>query len=422
MGDSECAGEPEVQPEVDGGAERGSWVAMARGLALAALAVGIFGGVHAYVALRLIEGARLVGGAASLAWAATFALFASIPLTLLLRGALPRPLATAALRAVYLWLGLLPLLLTAVALADAGSAAAALARGAPLSERWSPGLAAAVVGACLLALAYGVRSALGPPKIEELDVPIDGLGPGLDGLRIVQISDLHVGETLRADWVRRVVDQVNRLRPDVVAITGDVADGDARAVREDLAPLRSLAPKLGSFFVTGNHEYYSGAEEYEALLRELGVQVLHNEHRVLARGGDSLVVAGVTDVEGGRFSPAHAPRPDLAFSGAPAGAPRVLLAHQPRAASSAAPFAVDLQLSGHTHGGQVFPWMLLVRLQQPVLSGLKVIDGVRVYTHRGTGFWGPPVRFGARPEIACLTLVPGGRSRAALPADRRQIV
>jgi predicted MPP superfamily phosphohydrolase len=118
------------------------------------------------------------------------------------------------------------------------------------------------------------------------------------------------------------------------------------------------------------------------------------------------VVAGLTDHDGGRFSASRAPRPDLAFSGAPEGAPRIPLAHQPRAASSGAPYGVDLQLSGHTHGGQIFPWTLFVRLQQPVLRGLKSIDGVRVYTHRGTGFWGPPVRLGARPEIACLTLRP----------------
>jgi predicted MPP superfamily phosphohydrolase len=249
-----------------------------------------------------------------------------------------------------------------------------------------------------------MRSALGPPAIERVLVPIAGLRPGLEGLRIVQISDLHIGETLHAPWARRVAQAVNRLEPDVVAITGDLADGSAARLGAEVAPLGEIRSRLGTFFVTGNHEYYNGAPGWEEQVRRLGITVLHNEHRVLTRGGDALVVAGVTDYEGGRFSAMDAPRPDLAFAGAPDRAPRILLAHQPRAAYAAAPFRVDLQLSGHTHGGQIFPWMFFVRLQQPVLRGLRTVGGVRVYTHRGTGFWGPPVRVGASAEIACLTL------------------
>jgi uncharacterized protein len=142
----------------------------------------------------------------------------------------------------------------------------------------------------------------------------------------------------------------------------------------------------------------------ESEVRRLGITVLNNEHRILSSKGDRLVIAGVTDFDAGVFWPEHASRPDRALAGAPQGVPRILLAHQPRSAKSAAGHGVDLQLSGHTHGGQFFPWMLFVRLQQPVLSGLRRIAGVQVYTHRGTGFWGPPVRLCARPEIAELTL------------------
>jgi len=135
-----------------------------------------------------------------------------------------------------------------------------------------------------------------------------------------------------------------------------------------------------------------------------GVTVLHNEHVVVERGGAKLVVAGVTDFDAGQFGPAHASRPDVALSGAPEGVPRILLAHQPRSARFAANQKVDLMLSGHTHGGQIFPWMFLVRLQQPVISGLRTLFGVRVYTSRGTGYWGPPIRLGPTPEITELTL------------------
>jgi uncharacterized protein len=404
MGDGEFAEGPEVESELEASLERVPLAAILRGLAFAAIAVGLVGGLHYYIALRFIEGARLSGQAEEAAWTAAGALFCSIPLSFFLRGVLPRRAASAMRTLVYLWMGLFALLITAVAVADLGSALFALARGTPASARWNPGLLTLVLAVAVTALAFGVRTALGPPDIERIAVPIAGLRPGLEGLRIVQISDLHIGETLHADWAESIAREVNRLEPDVVAITGDLADGSAARLGEEVAPLGGIRARLGTFFVTGNHEYYNGAPGWEERVRSLGITVLHNEHRVLSRGGDALVVAGVTDSEGGRFSAADAPRPDLAFAGAPEGAPRVLLAHQPRAAFQAAPFGVDLQLSGHTHGGQIFPWMFFVRLQQPVLRGLKRVAGVRVYTHRGTGFWGPPVRVGARAEIACLTL------------------
>ncbi|MBI5544213.1 MAG: metallophosphoesterase, partial [Deltaproteobacteria bacterium] len=161
----------------------------------------------------------------------------------------------------------------------------------------------------------------------------------------------------------------------------------------------AIRAKDGVFFVTGNHEYYSGLSSWLSALQRMGWRVLANEHQVIHRGGARLVIAGVNDHDSQDSSPAQA------LEGAPAGAPRVLLAHQPRSAFQAGGLGVDLQLSGHTHGGQFFPWKYFVRLQQPVLAGLAVVGGVRVYTHRGTGYWGPPLRLGAPPEIAVLELV-----------------
>jgi predicted MPP superfamily phosphohydrolase len=172
-----------------------------------------------------------------------------------------------------------------------------------------------------------------------------------------------------------------------------------------------LRARDGVFFVTGNHEYYFGAAAWEAEVDRVGVTVLHNSHRVLRRGADSLVVAGVTDYTGGQFDPAHESRPDLAFEGAPKDVPRILLAHQPKSARAAAAQGVDLQISGHTHGGQIFPFMFIVRMVQPVVQGLRQMYGIWVYTNRGTGYWGPPMRVGPTPEITEITLTRGERLR-----------
>ncbi|MFP2910296.1 metallophosphoesterase, partial [Pyxidicoccus sp. 3LFB2] len=253
-------------------------------------------------------------------------------------------------------------------------------------------------------------TARGRARVERLTVPVAGLGPGLSGLKVVQISDIHIGLTLDGRWLRRVVEQVNALKPDIVAVTGDLVDGFVEALRDEVKPLADLRAPLGVFYVTGNHEYYNDGPAWAAEVARLGLTVLQNEHRVVERGGARLTVAGVTDHDAGHVHPAHASRPDVALHGAPSGVPRLLLAHQPRSALDVARagVAVDLQLSGHTHGGQVFPFMFFVKLQQPVVRGLATIAGVRVYTHRGTGYWGPPMRLGPAPEIAELTLVSAG--------------
>jgi predicted MPP superfamily phosphohydrolase len=199
---------------------------------------------------------------------------------------------------------------------------------------------------------------------------------------------------------------VNRLEPDLVAITGDLVDGSVPELRSHVAPLARLSSKHGSFFVTGNHEYYSGVLPWLVELKRLGIKVLHNEHVVIERGGAQLVLAGVPDYNAGHFDESHRSDPQQALAGAPqnAGA-RVLLAHQPRSAPAAAEAGFDLQLSGHTHGGQFLPWNFFVRFQQPFTAGLHRLGRMWVYVSRGTGYWGPPKRFGAPSEITELVLV-----------------
>jgi predicted MPP superfamily phosphohydrolase len=259
-------------------------------------------------------------------------------------------------------------------------------------------------------LAFGIVGARRTARVREVSVPIEGLPAGLDGFSIVQISDVHVGPTVKREYVQRIVDAANRLDADVVAITGDLVDGRVRDLSADVEPLARLRSRHGTYFVTGNHEYYSGAAEWTAQLEQLGLRVLNNEHVVLEHAGARLVLAGVTDYSAGHFVPAHKSDPGRALAGAPADAAvRVLLAHQPRSAEAAAEAGFDVQLSGHTHGGQFWPWNLFVRLQQPYTAGLHRLRSLWVYTSRGTGYWGPPVRLGAPSEITRLRLVAAPR-------------
>lgn len=251
---------------------------------------------------------------------------------------------------------------------------------------------------------YGFLQARGKSRVARLDVPLTGLHPSLQGFRIVQISDLHVGPTIKAPFVASVVDQVNALNPDLIAFTGDLADGDVDRLWPHVAPLQGLKAPHGVFFVTGNHEYYSGVEQWVGAATRLGFEVLLNAHRLIERDGGRLLVAGVTDFGGDEYGAAHASDPQAALTGAPPHDLRLLLAHQPRSIDAAAAAGFDLQLSGHTHGGQFIPWKFVIPLQQPYVAGLHRHQGTWLYVSRGTGYWGPPMRLGAPPEISLITL------------------
>ncbi|GLC93688.1 ser/threonine protein phosphatase [Cupriavidus sp. TA19] len=295
-----------------------------------------------------------------------------------------------------------------------------LARDIALAAAWlagkllgwqAPGLvsgsALAVPLLALLVTLAGYINARRVARVVEVDVPVAGLPEALHGFTIAQISDIHVGPTIKRPYLDRIVDRVNSLQPDAVAITGDLVDGTVRELSAHTAPLARLQARHGSYFVTGNHEYYAGAQPWIDELRRLGLRVLMNEHVVLQHGGHPLVLAGVTDYSAGRFHESHRSDPHRAIAGAPAQAGvRVLLAHQPRTAVAAAEAGFDLQLSGHTHGGQFWPWNLFVPMQQPYTAGLVRHGAMWIYVSRGTGYWGPPKRFGAPSEITRLRLVP----------------
>lgn len=263
-----------------------------------------------------------------------------------------------------------------------------------------------VLGGAVTAGAIGYREARSRAKVVTVDVPIRGLAPALEGFTIVQLSDVHVGHTIRRDYVRAIVDAVNERKADLVAITGDLVDGSVEDLDPDVAPLGDIESRLGTFFCTGNHEYYAGALEWIAKLDRLGIRTLVNEHVVVERGGAPLVLGGVCDYSMGRYVSSHESSPKRAIEGAPKDAPKVLLAHQPRSAFAAAEAGFDLQLSGHTHGGQFFPWNLVVHAVHPFVAGLeRVEEKMWIYVSKGTGYFGPPVRIGADAEITELRLV-----------------
>ncbi|WP_425329745.1 metallophosphoesterase [Streptomyces cacaoi] len=264
----------------------------------------------------------------------------------------------------------------------------------------------AVLGITAVLLAWGYAEARRVPRVRRLDVQLPRLGAGLDGTRVVLITDTHYGPLDRARWSARVCETVNTLEADLVCHTGDIADGTAERRRAQAAPLGTVQATHGRVYVTGNHEYYSEAQGWVDLMDELGWEPLRNRHLLLEHGGDALVVAGVDDVtaesSGLAGHRAHLPG---ALHGADPDLPVLLLAHQPQFVDRAAAHGVDLQLSGHTHGGQIWPFHHLVRLDQPALAGLSR-HGTRtlLYTSRGTGFWGPPFRVFAPSEITLLVL------------------
>jgi predicted MPP superfamily phosphohydrolase len=266
--------------------------------------------------------------------------------------------------------------------------------------------AVAVPLLAVIATVIGFIDARRRPRVVEVLVPLAELAPALRGFTIAQISDVHIGPTIKREFLRRIVEIVNSLDVDLIAITGDLVDGSVEQLAEHVEPLRGLHARHGTYFVTGNHEYYSGAPAWITELRRLGLRVLLNEHVVLDHGGSGILIAGVTDYSAHHFEPSHRSDPEAALAGAPVSLrPRVLLAHQPRTAAAAADAGFDLQLSGHTHGGQFWPWNLFVRLQQPFTAGLHRLGRLWVYTSRGSGYWGPPKRLGVPSEIARVRLV-----------------
>jgi len=366
--------------------------------------------LHLYVGLRLLPDMPFgtLGVAALGVWLIVST--SLTPLGLLARRIKRQPLSDRLAWAGLLAIGSLSSLLVLTLIRDVvllvGHAVSGLFEG-DLLQRFQSSSAVAVPILAGLFTLVGLVNARRRAKVRSVNVPIADLPASLHGFTIAQISDIHIGPTIKREYVAAIVDAVNRLDADMIAVTGDLVDGSVKQLSVHTQPLSRLSARHGAFFVTGNHEYYSGVSGWVAELRRLGLCVLMNEHVVLRHKGGVIVVAGVTDYSAHHYDPAQQSDPAGAIAGAPTNAAvKLLLAHQPRSAFAAEPAGFDLQLSGHTHGGQFWPWTFFVRLQQPFTAGLRRLGSLWVYTSRGTGYWGPPQRLGAPSEITHLRLVP----------------
>ena len=381
----------------------GRWIVVA-------VALGLIGGIHYYLWARLVRDTHMPAPWNGVAVAALALLAASLPAALVLGRSRSSALHLLVWPA-YVWMGTMFLLFVTVLGSDLLRAVAAgLARGGQPPDPARRTLMARIAATTVAALSGGLalaalRSALGPVAVRRVNVPLKRLPRPQHGFTIVQLTDLHVGPTIGRAFVEQIVRHTNALGPDLVAITGDLVDGSVAELRDAVAPLGELRARHGVFFVTGNHEYYSGVRAWLDEVERLGIRVLRNQRVSIGDRAGSFDLAGVDDRSSshhGGLDPVAAL--EQALGGRDPGRELVLLAHQPRSFFDAAPFGVGLQLSGHTHGGQLFPFGLLVRLQQPFLAGLHRRDDSHLYVSRGTGYWGPPMRLGAHAEITQIVL------------------
>lgn len=370
---------------------------------------GLTIGTHYYLWARLIRDPMLPSPWRQVATVALIVLALSIPVSMMAWRILPRNLAIPVSWVGYIWMGSMFVVLV---LLWGGELArwswikyASLASVDGGRREFLAQLLAGGAGAFGLALSgWGVWSAIRPVEVKRMTIRLKKLPQSLNGLRLVQLSDMHVGLTIGHDFVQDVVRKVNALEPDIVAITGDLVDGSIEDIGDVVARLGEIRAKLGTYFVTGNHEYYSGADSWLSFLRSIGVRVLRNEHVELTTNGGVIHVAGVDDWTAHRFGNGHGADMERAMKGRDSSKPVVLLAHQPVQFDEARAHGVDLQISGHTHGGQIFPFGFLTRLAQPFVSGLHARGDSQIYVSSGTGYWGPPMRIAAPAEITLIEL------------------
>jgi predicted MPP superfamily phosphohydrolase len=388
---------------------------VSRVLTFIAVAIAIIAGIHCYIWMRLVRDPRLPAPWSGIATVALIALAVGLPASLLLGRRFP-DLRRVLAWPLFIWLGLMFLLLCILVSIDGARGIASIGRrligAGPIDEQRrtfvSRLLAAGASAVAMAAGALGVRAALGAVRVRPVRVRLAKLPRAHDGLRIVQLTDVHVGPTIGRAFIEEIVRQTNALAPDIVAITGDLVDGSVSELGEAVAPIANLRARHGVYFVTGNHEYFSDAPAWMNELARLGIRVLRNERVTIGEDQDAFDLAGVDD----RSAAHHGGLPPeaavaRALEGRDPARELVLLAHQPKSLLEAAAYGVGLQLSGHTHGGQVWPFGYLVRLMQPFLSGLHRQGQSQIYVSRGTGYWGPPMRLGEPAEITHLTLESG---------------
>ncbi len=386
-------------------------MSLGRILIFLGVVVGLTVGTHYYLWARLIRDPMWPAPWRQIATVALVVLAFSIPASMMAWRTLPRSVAIPVSWVGYVWMGSMFVLLV---LLWGGELArwswvkyASLHMGGVDGGRrhFLAQLLAGGVGTFGLALSgWGVWSAIRPVEVKRLNVRLKKLPESLSGLRLVQLTDMHIGLTIGREFVEDIVRKVNALEADIVAITGDLIDGSVEDLGSAIAPLGDIQSRFGTYFVTGNHEYYSGADSWLAFLDSIGIRALRNERVELEKDGESIHLAGVDDWTAHQFGRGHGADVARAMQGRDTSKPVVLLAHQPVQFDEAREHGVDLQISGHTHGGQIFPFGVLTRLVQPFLSGLHRRGDSQIYVSSGTGYWGPPMRIAAPAEITLIEL------------------
>jgi predicted MPP superfamily phosphohydrolase len=377
--------------------------------AFVSLALAFLAAAHYYLALRLVVEPRWPEPARTLALAAIALLGALLVIQPAAERALRRPLALWVAWPASLWMGAAFWLLLLVLASDALVWLTGAAGTSPsAAAAWRAAFVTAAAGA---AIAVGLRSALAGPVLARESFEIERWPAALDGFRIAQISDIHIGPILDRRFAAELTRRVNALAPDLVAVTGDLVDGSARLLADEVAPFRELRGRFGVFFVTGNHDHYSNAESWAGVVRGLGIRVLRNERVEIGAPGASFDLVGVDDHHA-HFAGDGREDLDAALAGRDPERAAVLLAHDPATFERAQRAGIDLQLSGHTHGGQIWPFRWLVRLATRYVAGRYRAGRAQLYVSRGTGFWGPPLRLFAPAEITEITV--RCKSRVAL--------
>jgi predicted MPP superfamily phosphohydrolase len=378
--------------------------------------MAVLGGVHSYFWVRLVRETGLAAPYRVWATSLCVGLACLVPISLVTPRLLPRPVAGFVSWPGYIWIGLMLTLFAALLATDIARVVFILGRSIshapPLAPQRQLALvrmvALAVCGVAAVTGGYSVFQGLRGPALKELQIVLPKLPAALAGTRLVQLSDLHIGATKSRAFGEEVVRRTNDLNPDIILLTGDIVDGRFGSARADVQVLAGLRARLGVYMVTGNHEYYSGVHEWVPELERLGIKVLRNRNVTLdSEKGGGWVLAGIDDWNGGSVEPGEGPDLARALKGVDPRLPVILLSHQPKAIFQAAQAGVGLVLSGHTHGGQIWPFGLIVRLQQPFLVGSHRVKDTQLYVNSGTGYWGPPMRLGSRAEITQITLTPG---------------
>jgi predicted MPP superfamily phosphohydrolase len=379
-----------------------------------ALSLVLFSGLSYYVWRRLVHRTGLRGAAKIAATSALVLCVAPLILVSIASAGKPPTVAGALAYPVYIGWALFALTFAGVLVSDivrlfAWALRKSARRERPVDPARRQALArltgGLVVAAAAGEVAVGLKNAAAGPALTRVPIDLPRLPPAFDGFSIVQLTDVHIGGTIDRAFIERLVAQANAAAPDLIVLTGDLVDGSVEDLGHAAAPLADLKAPHGVFAVTGNHEYYSGADAWIVYLRSLGITVLRNQRVELRRDDAVIDLVGIDDHGARSFGGDHGPDLARALAGRDPTRAALLLAHQPRQVHDAARHGIDLQISGHTHGGQVWPWHYLVSLQQGgLLAGRYRVGATELYVSRGAGHWGPPMRVGAPAELTHLTL------------------